>query len=752
MNSLKTSNISGIAILKSYSRSKKITRFNIDSPDGTRYKCFTFNKIKIIPNIAYIVNGYLYSDNSFKALSIEPCEKEYEKKIQAMCFFLTIKGIGPSTAEKLIDFLGHDALEKIISTPSILENIPTNIANRSIVNELIKSFTDKKIERAQSTAQVSLFLIKNGISPTYTTTLIDNYGLKVGEIIQKDPYLILSLVPSQFSLIDKLGEELGIAKTSPKRINGAIYYRLNNFGDGNIYHIKSDVIDWVYKSLGVVTLNKESIKSALDQMAQDKEIVFETLPNGEEIVYSKLWFNTEMAISKDLITRLSLGKNRVFNDLQNYLNKKVGNVLDPEQISAISTALENPISILTGSAGSGKTTVIKHLIDFLYYHPLVLTKNGQPTYIRPVVATFTGIASERAAQITEYTECKTLHSLLGIYEMNSNLLSYTSRFSKKSPLPFSAIIIDESSMVGMDLFNILLSSIDNDTKVILVGDSHQLPAITSGNLLHEVVKSGVIPHVDLPISHRNKNTVLENAKKICYGDKDLIFDEDFILLDLETPLEYLRLVYNPDSDFIITGIHHGENGTIKLNNSLQKIFNRKPTLKIGGGYGVSIGDKIVSMRNDYRLGVFNGTIARVIDIGIDSMTIEPLITRGSYSPKSIIVKDKDLEIFNLGYALTCHKHQGAEADTIFIVLDESHSGVYSRNWLYTAVTRARKNVVLIGNKKEIDYCIDKEDESLRRQSNLSSKIIEEFNRKKDKKEEEKEEEKVGEDIPSDKYF
>lgn len=652
-----------------------------------------------------------------------------------------IKGIKEATAKKIVDEFGEDTFRVIEEEPLLLSRIK-GISERK-AREIALAVEEKRELR-----NATIILQKFGISPSFALKIYNKYGAAMNEIITSNPYRLAEDIQGiGFATADDIAMKMGINLDSPERIRAGLLYVLSlSSGEGNIFYPKDRLFERAAKML---LIDMQSIQIALDNLAVDRKIVVKIL-DGTEVVYLSSLYYMELNCARMLI---DLNVNMDINEAQ--LEKRVDEIaareeieLDEQQRRAVLTAVRGGITVITGGPGTGKTTTINVIIK-------LFEKEG----LNIVLAAPTGRAAKRMSEATG-CEAQTIHRLLEINGGaggNDSDTRNTFIFGRNesNPLDADIIIIDEMSMVDIYIMDALLRAVTVGTRIILAGDVNQLPSVGPGNVLKDIIASGVFTVVKLHKIFRQAamSDIVTNAHKINEGIKINLDNNsrDFFMmksLDVNeiaaiiTILVRDKLPKYVNSDMydiqVLTPMKKGEVGVERLNVILQQQLNppsKDKKEKEAHGTIFREGDKIMQIRNNYQMewecrnkygiltdrgtGIFNGDCGIVKQINEFASVVTIEFDEG----RMVDYKFAQLEELELAYAITIHKSQGSEYPAVVIPLLSGPQMLMNRNLLYTAVTRAKNCVTIVGSPRMVDLMIDNESET-KRYSSLSERINE----------------------------
>lgn len=674
---------------------------------------------------------------------IDTFEKIMPQTLDALERYLangSIKGVGPATAKKIIETFGEDTINVFKLEPTKLAQI------KGITREKAIEISDSFVENWE-VWQIVGYLDKFGIGPQSAETIYKKLGVNAIEEIQANPYILVDLVNKvNFNQIDKMALDIGMEYNNEKRIRSGIKHALTlASNNGHCTVLYENLIKFTNDLLGV---KQEEIEDVLINMKAKKDLVIEER-NGEEWVYLMPYYKAEKNIAEKLI-QLDEYKNIKqidrFEKELDVFEKKSNIELSEEQLEAIRAINDHNVCVITGGPGTGKTTIIRTIID-LYKH----------NEMKPVLCAPTGRAAKRMTETTG-EEAKTLHRVLEIGSIVSDDTQNINTDFQVAPIDADIIIVDEMSMVDVFLMNYLCKAIYNGTKLVLVGDIDQLPSVGPGNVLRDIIESDTITTITLNKIFRQaaKSKIVVNSHRTNNGEnfitkeeaKDNDYLEDFFFIDEnnQSKIRYQvislsgeRLKKYGDYDFfkniqIITPTKKGDLGTKELNHLLQETINPYSEDKKEKKFGDSIfreGDRIMQIKNNYDIywekrnpiyetgsGVFNGEFGTIKQINEQEKNIKIQFD----DEKVVWYQFNELEQIDLAYAITVHKAQGSEFDVVIMVVGQSAPMLLTRNLLYTGMTRAKKMLIIIGNKNTIDFMIRNADNK-RRNTGLAFKMM-----------------------------
>ena len=681
-----------------------VLKIKPDSPVKAEFK--TRGLVTIVGNLPELHVGELiqakgkWIDNSKfgKQFKIEALEQAEPVTIRGIKKFLgsgLIKGVGEKTAEKIVDLFGERTLDIIEKTPEKLLEID------GIGNSRIKDITESWLEQ-KTVKEIMIYLHGYGITTNMSIKIYQEYGKEAIEVLNKNPYRLADDMHGVgFKTADRIAVAVGLPRDHPFRVEAGILYSLEIMAsDGHSFVPNDELKKKVSELIGI---NEELYFTSLEELVKDKRVIIEELGDDEKIqaVYLPQYYFAERNAAKKLMI-LNDSKMPDASVFQQSFDTALDK-LSKEQAQAVSIALSQNVSVITGGPGTGKTTCIRALVE------LAISSGRKIALISP-----TGRASKRLSEATG-KPASTIHRLLG-FGREGNF-----SFNEDNLLPYDLIVVDEVSMMDILLSNHLLKAIKPGCALVLVGDIDQLPPVGAGNFLRDVISSRAFPVTSLTqIFRQSKDShIISNAHLINQGEMP-IFDkssEDFFMFHAETPIQaadwVLDIIKNrmpkkfgiDARDIqVLVPMYRGEAGIHELNSKIQNSLNPSNPLKAERKIGndvFRVGDKILQLRNNYDKKVFNGDIGIIKDI----LPTEKEIIM-DFEGREVVYDWNDMDEISLAYAISIHKSQGSEFSAIIVVLLPQHYMMLQRNLLYTAVTRAKKACVLVSNYKALGISIN----------------------------------------------
>ena len=656
-----------------------------------------------------------------RQFKIEECEEilpSTEKDIEKYLSSGVIKGIGPVTAKKIINKFGEKALE-------ILDNDIEKLRDVEGIGEkkfrvIIESYSTQR-----ELKNVMMFFQTHGVTVNQCMKIYKRFGSDSVNIVKENPYLLCEEISGiGFKSSDRIAKELGVENDSSFRVQSGIQYVINKFcANGNTFVPKNILIE---SAMEVLTVNKDTIeKNIYDSIVEEKIKIQEI--DKVEAIFSLPFYYCELGITSRILT-LSISN---FQDIDIDWEFEIKRFEEKNEIQfatsqkeAIIGAFQNGIEIITGGPGTGKTTIIKCIIE-------IFEKCG----MKVMLGAPTGRAAKRMSQSTG-REAKTIHRMLemGVGDDENSMFSK----NESSPLEADVVIIDEASMIDITLMNTLLKAIKVGTRVIIVGDVDQLPSVGPGNVLSDLIESQFTKVVRLKEIFRQgkESMIIVNAHRINEGQMPFLNEKgkDFYFLKEENMDNILTVIvdliktrlpkFNKDWNSlkkiqILAPMKKGTLGVTNLNKKLQEILNPKEKWKKEKAFREMIfrvGDKVMQTKNNYSLkwirvygngdnegvGVFNGDMGFIESIDDEERNVTVVFD----DEKRVVYDQIYLDELDLAYAITIHKSQGSEFPVVIMPSYMGSPLLMNRNLLYTGITRAKEMVVVVGIPKGLKYMVD----------------------------------------------
>jgi len=680
------------------------------------------------------LKGELIVHNTYgEQLKVESYEVKDPEDVVSIERYLgsgAIKGVGAALAARIVrKFKGE--------TFRIIEEEPERLAEVKGISERKAQEIAEQVEEKKDMRKAMIYLQKYGITLNLAARIYEHYGNSVYRVLEENPYQMADHVPGVgFKTADEIAARIGIHTDSDFRIRSGIFYALlQSVADGHVYLLKETLL---VRTGELLQVNIEDIETYLMDLAVEKKVIVKRTET-EVRVYAAHYYYLELNTAKmlhDLNLQYDIA-DMVIDKRILELSEDSGMELDEMQQKAVREAVKSGVLILTGGPGTGKTTTINAMIEYFEAEAMDI-----------MLAAPTGRAAKRMTEATGH-EAQTIHRML---EVSGNPESDEGRsgFARNEnyPLETDVIIIDEMSMVDISLMNSLLKAIIPGTRLILVGDGNQLPSVGAGNVLNDIIASACFPTVMLSKIFRQarESDIVVNAHKINQGEsvvldnksKDFFFlkrqDANIIISVMLTLIQKKLPGYVGAAPYdiqVLTPMRKGLLGVERLNQILQEYLNPPDKQKEEKEFGDRLfreGDKVMQIRNNYQLewevttkygmtidkglGVFNGDMGTIRQINHYAGTLEIEYDEG----KKVEYPFQLLEELELAYAITIHKSQGSEYPAVIIPLLSGPRQLYHRNLLYTAVTRARRCVTLVGSDMVFQQMIDNNEEQQRNTS------------------------------------
>ena len=608
-----------------------------------------------------------------------------------------VKGVGPKFAKRIVEKFGKDTLNIIEDTPDKLLTVQG--IGKVRVDRIKTSWQEQK-----EIKNIMLFLQSHEVSTSHATKIFKTYGSESIAIVKENPYRLADDIWGiGFKTADSIAQKMGIDKGKFVRLRSGIFYTLNKLAEaGHCYATREQLIG---KARELLEVEDAELEITLDEMIRTNDVIRE-VAGEQEAVYLPPYYFSESGCAKRLFRLMSCGKKKS-EDAEEILKKVAASseiTYDEIQWKAVKTAISSKVMVLTGGPGTGKTTTTLGIISAY-----------KQAGCQIILAAPTGRAAKRMSEATGM-EAKTIHRLLEYkppegYQKN-----------EEYPLEGDVLILDECSMIDIMLMYNLLKALPEQMSLILVGDIDQLPSVGAGNVLRDIIDSGCVPVVRLTRIFRQAqgSRIIMNAHRINKGESiDMRGgkDSDFFFVTKESNQEVLDTIVqycrtnlpryyhvDPLQDIqVLTPMQRGECGAVNLNQVLQEAMNPSKIFLRRGGTQYRLKDKVMQIRNDYDKEVFNGDIGTITKVDMEERELTVL-----FDEREIIYDVTELDELTLAYAVTIHKSQGSEYPIVVMPFTMSHFVMLQRNLLYTGVTRAKKILVLVGEKKAVYYAIKNE--------------------------------------------
>ena len=614
------------------------------------------------------------------------------------------KGVGPTTARRIVDRFGLETLDILEAEPERLQEIRGITAKKAMeIGELFRQHMGLR--------RLMEFLSRYQLPPVLAIRLRQQYGDGALEMVRRNPYLLSDDVCGvDFSVTDTMALSMGFAEDCGQRLEAAVTFELTyNENNGHVFLPKDKLLSATCQLLGC---GAEQVETALDALAERHAVVIQRIANVEAVYLRRLWEAETSACARLLaLLEVDADQSRFADKAVAEIEREQGITYAPLQRQAVELAAKTGVILLTGGPGTGKTTTVRGIVALF-----------QKMGLNIVLAAPTGRAAKRMSELTGGMEAQTVHRLLGM-SWNETTHQVTFQKTEKEPLEAEAVIVDEMSMVDVSLFSALLRALRPGTRLVLVGDADQLPSVGAGNVFSDLIRSKKIETVFLREVFRQaeQSAIIRNAHRVNLGESPELKGNqgDFFFLcrrdaqrAVSTVLELCKTRL-PDNMHIpaeqiqvLTPTRKGPCGTVNLNRLLQEALNPKAPGKreiLWGERVFRVGDRIMQTRNDYDVvwqkadgtvgtGMFNGDVGRIVEIDQSGEWLA-LDFDGRTAPYSTEM----LSEIDLAYAQTVHKAQGSEYRCVVLATMPSAPSLMVRGVLYTALTRARKLLVMVGD-------------------------------------------------------
>jgi len=625
-----------------------------------------------------------------------------------------IKGIGKSLADKIVDHFKEQTLD-------IIENEPEKLTHIHGIGQGKKNLIEQTWNKHHAVRRVMQFLQENDVGVYHAAAILQIYGSQTLDILQQNPYAIAKDLPGiGFTLADTIAMKTGVKKDDENRLQACLIHSLLSFEqDGHVYGLKKELFKASSRTSGV---EPDKFDHALELLLDSDEIIIETQEDDTKVYLSRL-YKAESGIASRMKAILSMpvipyqiSKDKILEEVLTKLAIK----LSQEQLNVVTNVLLEKIVVITGGPGTGKTTLIRALCEVFKIQNL-----------KVVLSAPTGRAARRLSEVTG-EKAFTLHKLLGFDYENQ---TFDKNFA--NPLELDIFIVDEASMVDTILMYRLIEAMPSSASLMIVGDTFQLPSVGPGNILSDIIESDRVKIFSLttifrqakqsPIimyAHSIRNGEMPNFQKTVAGELS-----EFYFIENQTSQKVVETILELCSERIpkafphieeiqvLTPMHRGEAGTINLNQQLQRVLNQSE----GGIETRDIifkpNDKVMHLKNNYEKDVFNGDIGIVVEVIKNENKI--LV---NYDGRIVEYDILELDELTLAYTISVHKSQGSEYGAVIIALTTAHFPLLQRNLLYTAMTRGKHLVIIVGSSKALKMALNNNKTALRL-SGLKQKLM-----------------------------
>lgn len=636
--------------------------WRVDKRYGQQFQCETWEEV--MPATAYGIEKYLGSG--------------------------LVKGIGPKFAKLIVGHFGTDTIEVIETDIERLYEVPG--IGKKRVEKIRESW-----EKQKDIKNVMLFLQGFGVSTAYAAKIYRQYGKESIDNVKENPYRLADDIWGiGFKTADGIARKMGYEMNDERRLRSGLIYTLNQLADEGHCYAEEEQLIATAKQL--LEADEECIRTAMTHAIETEDLMLDGTA-----IYLPPFYYAECGTANRLNTLVHTKEaGSIFTarfDLAK-LQRETGIEYDEVQVEAIRQAIASKVMVLTGGPGTGKTTTTKAIIAAL-----------QSAGMRILLAAPTGRAAKRMSEATGM-EAKTIHRLLEYNPQDGY------KRNDENPLEGDALIVDECSMIDIILMNNLTKALPTTMRLVLVGDIDQLPSVGAGNVLRDIIDSGVIPVVRLTRIFRQAQSsrIVMSAHAInrgCFPDISNGQHTDFFFMKQEEPEKVAETIVSlvrdrlpkayrqPNANIqVLTPMQRGVVGAANLNVALQQALNHNTAALVRGGYTFKEGDRVMQLRNNYDKDVYNGDLGYVRSVDMEERTLTV-----DFDGQMVEYEASELDELTLAYATTIHKSQGSEYPIVVMPVLMTHYVMLQRNLIYTGITRAKKICVLVGQTKALAYAI-----------------------------------------------
>ena len=634
-----------------------------------------------------------------RQLQVNVCRPVYPTSEEGIERYLAsglLPGIGPVTARRIVEQFGEHTLEVIDQNPKKLLRISG--LGRKRVARISEAWKDQRQIR-----DVMVFLQAHGVGTGQAVRIYRQYGDEAIDVVRANPYRLERDIRGMgFLTADKIASQLGMASEAPERIAAGLRYLLNQAADdGHVFLPETEVVERGSQLLGV---EAGLVPPALEALRADGGVASEDSRH-----YLPRLFRAEVAVAQALVRlleRTETGPLEPVNPLGGAEDAAPGSEkvdLSEGQRRAVAMALEAKVMVLTGGPGTGKTTVTRSILQAL-----------EAADCTVLLCSPTGRAAKRLSEATA-REARTIHRLLEFLPKEGRF-----RRDENEPIEADALIVDEASMIDLPLMDSLMKGLPASARLILVGDVDQLPSVGPGHVMRDIIDSGCVPVARLTQIHRQEadSQIVVNAHRVNRGELPPVEnrrDGDFFTIEEEDPEAVAAAIedlcsrrlpahggYDPVRDIqVLTPMYRGETGAVSLNQRLQQRLNPSGRVHRIGDRELRVGDKVLQVRNNYDKGVFNGDLGRISYLDVEEQSLAVQFEGGN----RVSYEFAELDDLMLAYAMSIHRSQGSEFPVVVLPLTTQHWVMLQRNLLYTAITRARKMLVIVGSRRALHRAV-----------------------------------------------
>jgi exodeoxyribonuclease V alpha subunit len=609
-----------------------------------------------------------------------------------------IRGLGPTRAAQVVEAFGLETLD-------ILDNEPERLLEVHGIGPSTVERVRESWEQHHGIQQITIFLTGHGVAPGIAVKAFKRYGPGAIDVVRSNPYRLAEEVFGVgFLTADRIARQLGIPDDSPERLEAAVLHTLvESVGQGHCFLPDDELLT---TAAGLLETDAEILPPALAGLIARQQVSVQ--PRGDEppAIYLPRLEKAEATVALNFAETLQTPAGTppiILNTSIAWYQGQFDIKLADRQREALGAALTEKVAVITGGPGTGKTTLIKGIVEILGRKEL-----------KVVLAAPTGRAAKRLAEATGLG-ARTIHRLLEFNPITGNFTR-----NREQPIEADCVVIDEVSMLDVELAAMLLEAVPPETRIVLVGDADQLPSVGPGNVLSDLIASESVPIVRLEEIFRqaDRSLIVENAHRINSGDMPEVEEDpeksDFFFIARDDPAAAAELAIDfatrripdrfgldPIDDIqVLSPMHRGELGVTRLNERLQAALTPKGRELVVGWRRFRVGDKVMQVRNNYELDIFNGDLGRITDIEFEERTVSV-----DFDGRPTHIPSDALEDVVPAYACTIHKSQGSEYPAVVIVLHHQHHVMLQRNLLYTAISRGRRLVVIVGSRRALGRAV-----------------------------------------------
>jgi exodeoxyribonuclease V alpha subunit len=630
-----------------------------------------------------------------------------------------VEGIGPVLAERIVDHFGERTLE-------LLDESPERITEVEGIGEVRGGRIMSAWSEQRQVRSVMVFLQSHGVSPAFAVKIWKAYGDRSVQIVREDPYKLAEEIHGiGFRTADKIALEAGLERDSVARLRAGLLYCLRRaHSEGHMYLPLGEL---KRRAVELLEVPEGMLGGPVESLTHDERIVIEPLEAGRDpAVFRTPAYRAELGAARHLSGLLAAGHWLTFSDLDHKLEaieRSMGVELARAQRQAALAVFDHKVVVITGGPGTGKTTIIRAVVSL-----------ADQLDRRVALAAPTGRAAKRMSEATG-RDAQTVHRLLEFTPAEGGF-----KYNEQRQLDVDLLVVDEASMLDTYLLHAIVRALPESAALMLVGDVDQLPSVGPGDVLGDIIDSHTIEVVRLTEVFRQaeQSAIVTNAHRINAGQMPVVprqrADElvDFYTITADSPQRAQEIIvelvgeripkafgYDPiDGVQILSPMHRGEVGCARLNERLQAEFNPGAKVLERGSKRWKVGDKVMQIRNNYELDVFNGDIGKItlIDTDEDIVWVD-------FDGRRVVYPFTDLDQLVLAYAITVHKSQGSEYPAVVLPMLTQHYVMLQRNLLYTAITRARELVIVVGTEKAVGIAV-RNDRSQHRYTRLADRLRE----------------------------